>query len=231
MSNTNAEPASAQKPAEGTPSPEINANGQGAEKPEFLTKAAVDELLTTQRNSIFAELRRQGKLEKEKPAESGKEPLLPAKDAKDPRVDALLAKHSKSLKQAAFAEAISSVGVTGDDADLLKSAIEGKYGAVLKVDTESDEVYFEADDGSRRSIKDVTQDFFKKHGDRFKPAKNAPTGSGMGGGEGSKGSSGPHPFSSLTYEQIMQHKNVELRSSFIRDNSDAFLQKKRTAGR
>ncbi len=138
------------------------------------------------------------------------EPLIPAKD---PRVDQLFEKHSRSLRTAAFAQAINSVGVTGDDADLLQSAIEGKYGSRLKVNAETDEVYFEADDGSHRSVKDVTHEFFTKHGDRFKPARKGPSGDGMNGG--TKGSaSTAHPFEKLTYAEIQKHPNSKLRGSY-----------------
>jgi hypothetical protein len=156
------------------------------------------------------------------------DPLIPPKpEGKDAQVELLLQKHSQSLKSAAFAKAINAVGVSGDDADLLQSAVEGKYGQRLKVNVETDEVYFEADDGSKRGVGDVVGEFFKKHGDRFAPAKRGPNGDGLKGDSRAPGAA--HPFTALDYHQIMSHPNAQLRAEYQTQYADEFQRKRREA--
>lgn len=156
------------------------------------------------------------------------DPLIaPKAEGNNAQVELLLAKHSKALKSEAFAKAVNAVGVSGDDADLLQSAVEGKYGQRLKVNVETDEVYFEADDGSKRSVGDVVGEFFKKHGDRFAPAKRGPSGDGLKGDGRTPGAA--HPLSALDYHQIMSHPNAQLRAEYQTQYADEFQRKRREA--
>lgn len=227
MSNTNT-PAEPQKPAEVTPP------APGAvQNPEVIQVSAKEfsELKATV-NRLNAQMRAGRKAEPQNPQNPAPtpqkpEPLIPAKDVKDPRVDQLLEKNARNARAAAFAQAINSVGVTGDDADLLQSAVEGKYGSRIKVDAESDQVFFEDEDGSHKTVTELVQFVHGKHKDRFSPAKKTVNANGAAG-QGGSANGGTNPYAKLTYPEIMKavNRGDKQASEFVTQNNEEFQAKK-----
>jgi hypothetical protein len=243
MSNaTNAASSTAQTNAEGASG--TSAQGKGAENTQTLTRAEAEAMIASaldrQRNQLHAEFRRTGKPNKSSTQQNGgentagnstqnqgKQPLIPAKEVQDPRVDQLLAKHSKSLRTAAFANAISGVGLAGADAELLSGFIEGTYGSQIKVDTETDQVFFEDEDGSQKSINELVQFVHSKHKDRFAPAKKTVNANGAAG-HGGNANGGSNPYAKLAYPEIMKavQRGDKQASDYVTQNNDEFQAKK-----
>jgi hypothetical protein len=179
------------------------------------------------KNSIFAEVRRALK-----PAEPPPPATPPEKKSVDERlatVEAERARDRSELAQErrenALEKAINDLKLGGEDADFFRAFVEHKHGSQIKVDGKT--VFVEAPDGPKK-LGDFVQDLFKVHGKRFQPAAALPSGDGLGGSRGGSSGGGAHPFSALTYEQIMDKRasSPDQFAEYMKGHYDEFQGKK-----
>jgi hypothetical protein len=162
---TNAAPAAAQTTAEGVQPPQ-SPNAEGGQNPSanMVTREMLDEILTKQRNSIFAEIRRT-KTQEPTPV------VKPAENLEQIRAE-IIADRQAAIQErieGAVVSAIASFGVDSDNAEILEDHIHRRYGGKLKA--EGREVYVENDLGEKIPVKSFVDSLLKsKKGERFKPA-------------------------------------------------------------
>lgn len=212
-------PPEAGKPAGSAVQPPAPKEGEAP-----VTKAELAEL----KNSIFAELRRALK-----PAEPA--PAAPPAEKKTTEerlatVEAERAKDRAELAQErrdnALEKAINDLKLSSEDADFFRSFVEHKHGSQIKVEGKT--VFVEAPDGPKK-LGDFVTDLFKVHGKRFQPAAALPGGDGLGSSRGGSAAGGAHPFSALTYDQIMEQrtKNPDQFHEYMKGHQEEFQAKKK----
>lgn len=169
MPDTNhAEPDDAQTNSEGVSPQSPNAEGGQNPLANMVSREQLDEILTKQRNSIFAELRR---AKAQEPAPEKKPKNNEADNLEQIRAE-LIADRQAAIQErieGAVVSAIASFGVDSDNAELLEDHIHRRHGGKFK--TEGREVFLENELGEKISVKAFVGDLLKsKFGERFKPA-------------------------------------------------------------
>lgn len=161
------------------------------------------------------------------PAAPTPDALIPPKPQGDSESAKITERLNRSLRRGAIKEQVTRHGLTGVDAETIEAAFEGKFGQRIQVDGEAERVYMKADDGSERGINEVFDDFFKPLADKFKPAKQGPSGDGLKGAPNTSATT--HAFAGLNYHEIMQHPNAGLRAEFQEKYPEDFDRKRREA--
>lgn len=161
------------------------------------------------------------------PATPAPDVLIPPKPQGTSESEKITERLNRSLRRGAIKEQVVRHGLTGEDASFVEAAFEGKFGQRIQVDGDAERVYMKADDGSDRGINEVFDDFFKPLADRFKPAKQGPSGDGLKGAPNHSATT--HPMASLDLHQIMSHPNAALRAEYQTKYPEDFLRKQREA--
>jgi hypothetical protein len=198
------------KPAGSAVPPTANREGDAP-----VTQKEFTESLEKLRNALFAEQRRA--LEKLIPTEPKKsdEAAKPADEGtlKDQfekfraERDGERADLARERRDNTLDAAIGALKLDPDDADFFKAFVEQKHGARIKV--EGRQVFFEAEDLSRRTVKELVAETFKTHGKRFQPAQSLPGGTGLGSSPGASSAGGTHPWSALKYDELMKRAQAD----------------------
>lgn len=218
MAEVLADPAAAQKPAEGTPSPEVK-------QPEFLTKADAEAMVSSalekQRNAIFAEFRRSSKQpEPQKPAEP--DSLATKVERLSAQSKALAEEKKRTTLETAFVKPF------GDRAEKAAKYVLALHGDKIEVTDDFQVLYREGDD--QKTPLRIWADAFLKtdEAEMFLPAKIGPSGDGLKSNT-SGALKAPHPFSKLSYSEIMEkaRTNYTEYAAYVRDYGDEFKGKQR----
>lgn len=238
MSDTanNADPAAAQKNAEGVTDTSKKADGQGEQKPEYLTKADAEALVTTalekQRNAIFAEMRRNSKTEKSESKDDGQQQVtlasLKAKlDETEKRSADRDRRATAKIARAAYKAELIASGINQFQAqDLADSFVSKNLDAIRLGDDDSVHIV-EAEGADPKPITGVVQGWLKTdHGKSYIQPKKTPSVELGKGGQGG-GGKGEHPFSKLTGKQIMDHPDFSAREIYQRDFPEEWAEKKK----
>lgn len=160
------------------------------------------------------------------PAAPQAEVLIPPKSKED--ADGKITERlNRNLRRTAIKEQIIRHGLADVDAGFVEAAFEGKFGQRIQVDGETERVYMKADDGSERGINEVFDDFFKPLADKFKPAKQGPSGDGLKGVNTQTYQT--HPMANMDIHQIMSHPNAALRAEFQTKYPEEYARKHREA--
>lgn len=227
--NNAAAPDTAQKKSEGTPNPNAAAAtaNQQAEKP--LTESRLAEILADFRNGVNADIRKATKTPE------------PAKEKADPDADKKksLDEQFKELrdKQAAFEErrqkslisneieaAIVALKLTGENAKMFRAYFKEEHGAQIKIEENTDKVYFEDRDMSKKTVTEIAARFFKGVEKTFIPPPSTNSGEGMQGGSGSI-----ENLATATYAELMKKGNDKQLGEFIEKFPERFAKMEREA--
>jgi hypothetical protein len=187
-----------------------------------VTQKEFTESLDKLRNALFAEQRRA--LEKLVPTEPKKpdDPPQPGddgslkeqfqkfraeRDRKEAEQEREKAELARERRDNALDAAITALKLGDDDLKFFKAFVEQEYGARIKV--EGRQVFFEAEDLSRKTVKELVAETFKTHGKRFQPAQSLPGGTGLGSSPGASGAGGTHPWSAMKYDELMKRAQTD----------------------
>lgn len=219
MADVLADPATAQKPAEGAPSSEV--------KTETLTRAEAEALITgaleKQRNAIFAEIRRNSK------APEVKAPAAQEPDSLASKVERLSAQ-SKALAEEKKRTTLETAFVKpfGERAEKAAKYVLALHGDKIEVTDDFQVLYREGDD--QKTPLRVWADAFLKtdEAEMFLPPKLGPSGDGLKPNT-SGAPKAPHPFSKLSYSEIMEkaRTNYAEYAAYVRDYGEEFKGKQR----
>lgn len=177
--------------------------------------------------NYLAAQQRQQKTAPATPPVQQPEVLIPPKPQGQGEADKITERLNRNLRRTAIKEQIIRHGLADVDAGFVEAAFEGKYGQRIQVDGETERVYMKADDGSERGINEVFDDFFKPLADKFKPAKQGPSGDGLR--SANTHTYQTHPMANMDLHQIMSHPNAALRAEFQQKYPEEFQRKQREA--
>lgn len=218
MSEVLADPTAAQKPVEGTPSPEV--------KPETLTKADVDALVSSalekQRNAIFAEIRRNSKAPETKQQTPEPDSLASKVERLSAQSKALAEEKKRTTLETAFVKPF------GERAEKAAKYVLALHGDKIEVTDDFQVLYREGDD--QKTPLKVWADAFLKtdEAEMFLPPKIGPSGDGLKSNT-SSAPRAPHPYSKLSYSEIMEkaRTNYTEYAAYVRDYGEEFKGKQR----
>lgn len=219
--NTTAAPT----PASNTASPAENAPGNNAA--QYVTKEEHAAILARLQevSALVGGLRNEVKAQKPKPAEPQKEDAtLTARLA---RLEANEKRAAENLRFTSLKSAAMAKGVPEKRAEALARLTIAERGDAIEVDSDFRVLYRESEDKAV-PVQDWVGAFLQtEDGEFFMPPKSAASSDGLRGG--GKPASAAHPFSKLTYQELMDKARTDYAgySAYVREHPDEFASKKK----